>query len=637
MGSRIVLCFSDEPTAPSRLNPGDILLVARKDDAGEIKIVQELQYIYKNTQGSPVIASAIYESLDEYIHEALQKGTLNVEILAHSASISAHYISPTETKNYPSQWFAIDELTTWLESNILKKNLPKISISLIVCRAGAETKEFPAIAEQMFALFTEKPQKITARKGFVYVSNKEKIYSLSAFDMLLHKAFINQDTSPETILEQLSFPALRGLRTLLSITQLHTYDDSTPLNEKFVYFKNDEDKTLKIDKHLYDLYHLSHPQPNKKLEQCTKEEFIKLANIGIQSDKNEKLYKKAQVVLHDSDSIYPAVVRQIDLKNYQKKDILFKRIDDVYATIENTPQLKHAKKFMVFLNIIEAYVNERYVLNLPMENIESLLAVLEGLIAKKGQFNERDYQEIKEISQHIQSHQNIKYDVSEHMDLAGLQLPTYETNVLNHCTQMNELFAKYLESFSKIIKIENQMAENAQIYTMKVDVNIAAVEHPQEEMKVDTNTAVLEPPQEENNKQIFADIEKLRQVIHQQIQEAAYLFSFNKFTSKQSQVLTSMLQLIHVRQKQEIKNTEPDAFAPLLLQNIKQLEAIEPSHARAKFIKRAVEDFVNKHYHAPEPVRSQQEMKSELVAHKEATAQERRLNDDDYSSLFELD
>lgn len=621
MGRRIVLCFSDEPTAPSRLKPGDILLVARKDDTGEIKIVQELQYLYKNTQGSPVIAPAIYESLDEYIHEALQEGTLNVEILAHSASISAHYISPTETKNYPSQRFAIDELTTWLESNILKNKLPKISISLIVCRAGAGTKEFPAIAEQMFALFTEKPQKITARKGFVYVSNKEKIYSLSTFDMLLHKAFINQNTSPETILEQLSFPALRGLRTLLSITQLHTYDDSTPLNEKFVYFKNDEDKTLKIDKHLYDLYHLSHPQPNKKLEQYTKEEFIKLANIGIQSDKNEKLYKKSQIILHDSDLIYPVVVIQTDLKNYQKKDMLFKKIDDVYATIENTPQLKHAKKFMVLLNIIDAYVNERYVLNLPMENIESLLTVLERLIAKKGQFNEQDYQEIKETCQHIQSHQNIEFDVSEHMNLAGLQLPTYKSTVLNHCTQMNTLFANYLESFSKIIKIENQMAENAQIYTMKVD----------------TNTAALEHPQEENNKQILADIEKLRQAIHQQIQEAAYLFSFNKFTSPQSQVLTSMLQLIHVRQKQEIKNTEPDAFAPLLLQNIKQLEAIEPSHARAKLIKRAVEDFVNRHYHTPEPVRSQQEMKSELVAHKEATAQERRLNEDDYSSLFELD
>ncbi len=41
---KILLCFSDEPTGPSRLKLGDILLIARKNDNGEIKIVQELQY-----------------------------------------------------------------------------------------------------------------------------------------------------------------------------------------------------------------------------------------------------------------------------------------------------------------------------------------------------------------------------------------------------------------------------------------------------------------------------------------------------------------------------------------------------------------------------------------------------------------
>lgn len=578
MSRKILICFSDEPTAPSRLKPGDALVIVRRNEYGELKIAQELQYLFKNAQGNPVIGEPIYDNLDEYIQEAIEKGVLKVEILAHSSSKSAHYIHPTVTASYPEQMIAIDELTYWLETNILKQNVEKISLSLTVCQAAAETKEFPAMAAQMFALFTEKPNKITARKGFILVSNKEKIYSLNTFDMLLHKAFISKDTSPETILESLSFSALRGLRSFLSATRLHTYDNSTPLNEKFVYFKKSTGEPLKIDNHLYHLYHLSPDKLGLELENCTKDDFIKLATLGVQSPKESKLYKISEFILKNADSIHPAEVLQIDLKNYELKEKLFKKIDGMYERIETTPQLKHARKFIVLLNVLEAYINERYILNLPVDSIEPVFKIIDKMITQKGQFNQQDYQEIEEITQHIKSSQNIALDVSEHMRLAGYQMPSYKNKITGFCTKLNRQFSHCLESFSKIIKIENQLVENSKCYEIKPNKKENTPEH--------------------SPNPIQSDIESLRQLIHHQIQDASHLLSYNKFSLKQSQLITSMLQLIHIKQRQDIKNTGEDALAPLLLQTIKQLESMDPNHPRSKIIISAVNEFVEKYYNS---------------------------------------
>ncbi len=585
MARRIVLYFSDDRAGPLRLRLGDVLLIARRDEDGVLKIIQEREYLYTNDQGMPVITTASYDSLDEYIEEALKEGALSVEILAHSAYQSAHFLSSSVTSNCTAISFPIDELTAWLESDILKKNITKVSISLIICQAGSETAEFPSIAAQMFALFTEKPLRITARKGFVYVSNREKLYSLGTFDMLLHKAFLSKETSPDTYLERISFPVLRGLRTVLNHTQLHTYNSSTPLNEKFVYFQNNQNETLKIDKYLYDLYKLSHPKPEKKLEQCTKEDFISLANLGKQSDKTQKLYKKSEIILNDTDLIYPATILQIDVKNYQKREQLFRQIDQLHESIEITPLLRHAKKFSVLLNIIEVYINSRYFLNLPLGSTERLLNVLNRLIAQNGQFNEHDFQEIEAIAEHIQSMESIESDVAQYARLAGLQWPTNLIYAMNHSTQMNEQFANRLETFSKMIRIENQFIENEKTYTIKSD------------REVNSNRMVAPGSlQEETQSPIYPDIEKLRQLIHHQMQEASYLFSFSKFTSTQLEILTFLLQLIHATQKQEINPQEADSFAPLLVQAIRKLTSTDPQHPRINLIEHGIDDFVKKHY-----------------------------------------
>lgn len=598
MTRKILICFSNEPTAPSRLNLGDVLIIVRKNRDGYLHIVQELQYQFKNDQGTPVISPSIYESLDEYIQDEIQKGPLKVEILGHSSSKSAHFIYPTETENYSEQRIAIDELAAWLEYDMLKKNIGKVSISLIVCQAGAETNEFPAMAAQMFALFTEKPHKITARKGFILVSNQEKMYSLSTFDMLLHKAFISKDISPNTILESLSFSALRGLRTFLNTTRLHTYDNTTPLNEKLVYFKNSKGESLKIDNHLYQLYHLSQDRLDKPLEDCTKEDFIKLANLGMQSLKDTKLYKKSELILKDISAICTAEVLQVDLKNYQLKEMLFKKIDELYEKMEATPQLDHARKIAVLLNIIEAYVNERYILNLPVDSIEPLFKIIDKIIAQEGQFNPEDYQEIDAVSQYIKSSRNTELDVSEHMRLADLQLPTYKNKIAGYCIKINGQFSRCLESFSKIIKIENQLVDNAKMYEIKSIKN---------EKTPVSESFVISP--EESSHQIQPDIENLRQLIHHQMLEASHLLSFNKFSAKQSQILTSMLQLIHVRQRQESKQDGKDTLATLLLQTIKLLEDLDPKHPRSMIIVTAANDFVSKHYNALDYISSLNKMK----------------------------
>ncbi|KTC81613.1 hypothetical protein [Legionella brunensis] len=626
MKHRIVINFADDLGGPLRLKLGDILLIARRDKKGILKVVQELQYHYNDEQGMPIIAPALYDSLDEYIEEALNEGMLSVEILAHSPYKSSHHLSSSVTKNCPIQLFTIDELTAWIESDILKKHITQTSISLIICQAASATVDFPSIAEQMFALFKEKPLKMTAREGFVYMRNRDKIYSLSAFDTLLHKAYISQETSANTFLERFSFPLLRGLRTFLSTTQLHTYDNSTPLNEKFAYFINDQNETFKIDKHLYDLYILSNPKPDKKLELCTKEDFINLANLGIKSDKNGKLYKKSEIVLKEIDLIHPAIVLQIQLGNYQKRDQLFTMIDQMHEAISTTPSIQNAKKLNVLLNIIEAYINARYFLNLPVNSTEHLLNLLHTVIANNGQFDQQDFQKIEAMAQYLQLDKTISLDASEYVRLAGLLWPSDAIEIMTHCRQMNEQFANRLETFCKMIKTENQLFENRKIYIKKSDIN----ENPNE----------LVAP-EKNENQIHADLEKLQQLIHHQIQETSYLFSFNKFTPTQTEILTSLLQLIHVAQKQEIKNNEPDSLVPLLVQGIKKLVSTDTENTRLKLIEHAVDGFVKKHYNIsekiPENKKEKKTLQLEFFAHKKSENQETKDKFDPNNSLFELD
>lgn len=576
MKRHIVLNFADDPSGPLRLKMGDILLIARKDD-GVLKIEKELEYLYNNSQGMPVIVPALYDSLDEYIQGALNEGTLSMEILAHSSYKSAHHLSSTVTKNCPKQSFTLDELVALIESDILKKNISKISISLIICQAGGETAEFPSIAGQLFALFTEKPLKITARKGFVYMENREKIFSLGSFDTLLHKAYISANTSVDTYLEYFSYPVLRGLKTLLSATQLHAYDNSTPLNEKFVYFNNEQNKTIKIDKHLYDLYHLSYPKPEMKLEQCTKEDFIKLARAGMQSNKNEKLYKKSEIILKEIDLIQPAIILQIELRNYQKRDQLFRQMELLHQTISTTPLFHHAKKLKVLLNIIGAYINSRYFFNLPFDSIESLLNVLNKVIAQNGQFNKIDFQNIEAINQYIKSDSSARFDACEYIRLADPLWPNDAIEAITYCKQINKQFSGFLEIFSQIITTENRLAENKKVYIIKLDEQ--------------GNSAP-----EINRDEIKVAMERLHQLIHQQIKEASYSFSCNKLTSFQVEILTFLLKLIRVRQKQESKNNELDFFIPLWVQGIKNIISQEPKHARLQIIEQAIDDFVKKYY-----------------------------------------
>ncbi len=580
MKRRIILNFADDPAGPLRLHIGDVLIIARKNEEGTLNIVQELQYLYDNQQGAPVIAPAPYDSLDEYIQEALTEGALTLEILAHSPYKSSHHVSSSLTKNCPIQSFTIDELTSWIESNILKKNITKTTLSLIICGAGAETPEFPSIAEQMLALFTEKPLKITARKGFVYMRNREKLFSLSAFDTLLHKAYLGKENPPNTFLEWFSFPVLRGLRTALIASKLHTYDNSTPLNEKFVYFKNSLNQTLKIDKHLFDLYYLSHPKLEKPLEQCTNEDFIKLANIGIQTNKKEKLYRKAEIVLKEPDAIHSAIVVQIDLKNYHKREQLFSKIDQLFEIIEETPSLQHAKKFIVLLNITESYINGRYFLNLPIRSVEYLLNILEKVIAQKGQFTEQDFQKIEEMAEYIKTDKNIALDAAEYVRLAGVLWPSDAIEALNECRQMNELFSNRLEAFCRIIKTENQLIENAKIHEI-------------ESGKSEHHSKVAKP---EGNQKIQAETEQLCQFIHHQIQETSYLFSSNKFTKVQVDLLSFILQLIHATQKQDMRtHNELGSFIPLLMEAVKKLVSTDTKHPRLKLIEQMASDFVEKY------------------------------------------
>lgn len=121
MKRRVVLNFADDLAGPLRLNIGDVLLIARRDEDGVLKIVKELQYFCNSEKGEPIIAPAIYDSLDEYIEEALSEGTLNVEILGHSPYSSSHHILSSVTKNCTLQSYSIDEVTALIESDILKK------------------------------------------------------------------------------------------------------------------------------------------------------------------------------------------------------------------------------------------------------------------------------------------------------------------------------------------------------------------------------------------------------------------------------------------------------------------------------------------------------------------------------------
>ena len=155
------------------------------------------------------------------------------------------------------------------------------------CQAARGSQKNPSLASQLYELFDKKPKKVSARDGFVYI-DPEKLYSLS-------KAHIVFKTAFDAKWQDSKWYVYGGYQLLKFTSRFSSYkhgDKETPLNEEFIYFKNEKDQTIKMDKQLYDLFSLVEKEKAKgglppainhiisqKVEDLSKDEFMAVNKI----------------------------------------------------------------------------------------------------------------------------------------------------------------------------------------------------------------------------------------------------------------------------------------------------------------------------------------------------------------------
>ncbi|MBI2785492.1 MAG: hypothetical protein HYX60_03955, partial [Legionella longbeachae] len=177
-----------------------------------------------------------------------QSEKINVEIIGHS-STGGKQIQADKTEKYPNLHFiCIDKLALWLEDELLKNNMNRCTISLLSCQAARGTSKFPALGAQLFELFKQKPEKLTARHGYVFIEGS--IYSLGGFDTVL-KVLTNRYYHEYVSLTFWQKP----IYTLLGlVNKIYQHSKTTPMKEKVAYFEGMDNETRIIDKHLYDAH-----------------------------------------------------------------------------------------------------------------------------------------------------------------------------------------------------------------------------------------------------------------------------------------------------------------------------------------------------------------------------------------------
>ncbi|MGC1182985.1 hypothetical protein [Legionella sp.] len=463
---RIIVVFSNHERYVPRVRVGDICIIVR-DEEGTIKIKFKSICVGLEINRMPLLQSI--ESIDEIIN-VNQK--INVEIIGHSSK-GGKSLQSDVAKYYPLQNIALDDLTLWIEQDLLKHNVSRSTISFLSCEAADGKKGYPSVAEQAFALFNLKPQKLTARMGYGYIA--KNVYSLGTFDMVVKTAVDrkNYEKETESSIENIVFSALR------IYNKFFKYSTVTKVNEKFVYFMGQDKNTYKIDKQVYDVFHLIknlNIQANntniaeiikKDIENVSSNEFQTLAKYAICIEQNEKLQSKSYLV--SNGNIKSAEQVNTDLNDYDLKRALLAKIETLKNNIGINRNIKNTDSLNNLLGKTRDFIRYRHPRNYLIDNLSKLVNTFIAIIENDGELNSNHIKKLAEFSKQIKSGTQIEIDSSYRANAVGIRLPVYyasirkvtETKNKEFSIQIDDFLTKILGSRKDILVAEENVSQIA--------------------------------------------------------------------------------------------------------------------------------------------------------------------------------
>ncbi len=466
---RIIVVFSNHERYVPRPRSGDLCIIVR-NEGGTIKIKFKSICTGLDINGMPLLQPI--ESIAEIIN-ANQK--INVEIIGHSSK-GGKAIQSDVTKYYPLQNIALDDLVLWIEQDLLKQNISHSTIAFLSCEAADGKKGYPPVAEQTFALFNVKPQKLTARMGYGYI--EKNVYSLCTFDMAVKTAVDQKKYGKETksAIENAVFTALR------TYNKFFKYSTDTKVNEKFVYFMGNDKNTYKIDKQVYDVFHLIknlNLQVNntsvaeiikKDVENVSSSEFLTLAEYAINIKKNEKLQSKSFLVLNGN--IKSAEQVNTDLSSYNLKRTLLATIETLKNNISTNKDIKNTNVLNNLLDKTRDFIKYRHLRNYSIDNLTNFVNILVVIIKNNGEPNSNHMKKLAEFSKQIKSSAQIKSDSSHRGNAVGIRLPSYYADIRKVTETKNKEFSVQIDDFlTKIVCSHKDILEPTEESVSEIPMN----------------------------------------------------------------------------------------------------------------------------------------------------------------------
>lgn len=452
---RIVVVFSDHERYIPRLRPGDMCLIVRDEN---YHLVIKHQCLCTGLQDNQAEEGTIHQTpilqgianIDEVIGHAAK---INVEIIAHS-SRGGKALQTDPTPAYPVQSIALDDLAHWLEKDLLKENTARSTISLLSCEAAHGSKKYPALAEQIFQLFTTKPLKLTARKGFGFIEKKS--LSLDTFHTLVKIAVdkTQDHTGTTSRAESIATPILRTYNALFG------YPTQTPANEKSVYFLGDDQITYKMDSHAYNLFLLIRNEPpadnpriveivHKAPEKLTRDDIRALARYGNHSE-NDKLKGKATLVLEGTINSPSALTT--DISSYATKQGLVFSIRSLQRYIQTTEECQNKEALSELLSETLSFITYRHVRNYPIENMRALTTLLIDIVMRDGIITDPQHEALARFAEAIQSPLQIDADATHRRAAVGARLPSYFDEIKKVTESKNMAFGEKINDFLNRIR-----------------------------------------------------------------------------------------------------------------------------------------------------------------------------------------
>lgn len=458
---RVIVVFSDHERYIPRPRMGDICIIAREEKE---KIQIKAQCLCKGFNAYNIPLLDVLPSSEQHMNEAKK---INVEIIGHSSK-GGKSIQSDVTKNYPLQNIALDDLVLWLEYDLLKNNTSRSTITLLSCEAADGKNNYPPVAEQMFALFQKKPEKLTARMGFGFI--EKNIFSLSTFELALKTAMdhINNNKEDKDFIEKVIFPILRTYNSFFP------YTTTTNVGEKFAYFEGYDGQSYSLDKQLYDLFYLMkrlnpHPENSdiktileKEIINVQPNEFIILAKFGIKYTKYERLYAKSELVL--AASIKGAKKFNVNLSDYQLKQNWINSLDALKQDVQANNRIKYQEELIVFLDKTIDFIKYRHPRNYQINNLNDFIEALIKIAANNGTLTAEYRANLIAFKDYIASSDGVNSDSVHRCNAVGLRFPSYYETIKRTTETKNKEFSVLIKNF--IEKIDEASIEEVYGYPL---------------------------------------------------------------------------------------------------------------------------------------------------------------------------